>query len=96
MLCLSDLRDCQRIFRQKFKNEVYLHPKKDVLDSYNETKSNFLKEMNVDPEFENYVEYQGISTDSERYAYKSLQKLKEFHVEYISKYTAKVTKTKYP
>ena len=62
-------RICQRIFREKFKNEVYLHPKKDFMDSYNETKSKFLDEMNVDSECENYVEYQGISTDSERYIF---------------------------
>ena len=62
-------RISQRVFRQKFKNEVYLHPKNDFLDSYNETKSQFLKEMDVDSECENYVEYQGISTLSERYIY---------------------------
>ena len=54
------------IFRQNFKNEVYLHPEKDFLTSYNQTSENFLKEMNVDPECKSYVEYQGISTDTER------------------------------
>ena len=33
-------RIAQRVFRQKFKNEVYLHPKKDFLTSYNETSYN--------------------------------------------------------
>ena len=59
----------QRIFRQKFKDEVYRHPKKDFLTSYNETKSNFLNEMNIDPELDNFVEYQDISTDTERYIF---------------------------
>ena len=40
--------------------------KKDFLTSYNETKKIFLKEMNVDPECDSYVEWQGISTDTER------------------------------
>ena len=59
----------QRIFRQKFKDEVYRHPKKDLLTSYNETKSIFLNEMNIDPELDNFVEYQDISTDTERYIF---------------------------
>ena len=54
---------------EKFKDEVYLHPKKDFLTSYNEIKSNFLNEMNIDPELDNFVEYQDISTDTERYIF---------------------------
>ena len=65
-------RLCQRIFREKFKNEVYLHPKKDFLTSYNETKSKFLSDMNVDEELDNFVELQGISKESERYIFDHL------------------------
>ena len=43
--------------------------KKDFLTSYNETQSKFLKDMNIDPELDNFVEFQDISTDTERYIF---------------------------
>ena len=46
------------------------------MTSYNETKSNCLNEMNIDPEFDNFVEYQDISTDTERYIFDQLSSAK--------------------
>jgi len=36
---------CQRNFRKNFKDIVYMNPEKDFLDSYNDTKTKFSKDM---------------------------------------------------
>lgn len=54
-------------FDKNSKTKFIVIQKKDFLTSYNEAKSNFLNE--IDPELDNFVEYQDISTDTERYIF---------------------------
>ena len=71
-------------FDKNSKTKFVFIQKKDFLQtSYNETKSKFLKEMNIDPEYDNFVEFQDISTDTERYIFDYLFSAKCFNLNQV-------------